>query len=173
MSFFTSITQILPLILVSNLNSQRLLQLYQRLSCRTALDNTCSTAYTLNLISPSQPNLPFIPSTLRLLLSHSESLNFSCCVSFVVCSVPQSCVVAVNNNILDLKVGHSTLLLHLVRNPYARFTVISGKNLRVPSERIPAGIHVSINVDSRRRWKSALRVLSSEESVVWGDTVTM
>ncbi|KAG2114102.1 CHAT domain-containing protein [Suillus cothurnatus] len=51
--------------------------------------------------------------------------------------------------------------------------VVSGKNLRIPSERIPTGIHVSINVDSRRRWKSALKVLSSEESVVWGDTVTL
>jgi len=78
-----------------------------------------------------------------------------------------------NNNILDLKVGHSTLLLHLVHSPYARLTVVSGKNLRIPSQRIPAGIHVSINVDSRRRWKSALKVLSSEESVVWGDTVIL
>ncbi|KAG2131925.1 CHAT domain-containing protein [Suillus cothurnatus] len=132
MSFFTSITQILPLILVSNLNSQRLLQLYQRLSCRTALDNTCSTAYTLSLISPSQPNLPLIPSTLRLLLP---------------------------------------LILSLSNSDAA--CLVSGKNLRIPSQRIPAGIHVSINVDSRRRWKSALKVLSSEESVVWGDTVTI
>ncbi|KAG2099251.1 CHAT domain-containing protein [Suillus discolor] len=52
-------------------------------------------------------------------------------------------------------------------------TVISGKNLRVPSWRIPAGIYVSINVDSRRRWKSAISVLSSDESVAWGDTVTL
>ncbi|KAG2040931.1 hypothetical protein BDR03DRAFT_1007702 [Suillus americanus] len=51
--------------------------------------------------------------------------------------------------------------------------VVSGKNLQVPSQRIPAGIYVAINVDSRRRWKSALKVLSSEESAVWGDTVTL
>jgi hypothetical protein len=63
--------------------------------------------------------------------------------------------------------------MHLTRDPYARFTVVSGKNLRVPSQRIPAGIHVSINVDLRGRWKSALNVLSFEESVVWGDTVTL
>ncbi|KAG2131922.1 hypothetical protein BD769DRAFT_1774982 [Suillus cothurnatus] len=56
---------------------------------------------------------------------------------------------------------------------HIRLEVISGKNLRIPSQRIPAGIHVSINVDSRRRWKSALKVLSSEESVVWGDTVIL
>ncbi|KAG2149362.1 CHAT domain-containing protein [Suillus clintonianus] len=51
--------------------------------------------------------------------------------------------------------------------------VISGKNLKMPFQRIPAGIYVSINVDSRRRWKSAVRVLSSDDSVAWGDTVTL
>jgi hypothetical protein len=51
--------------------------------------------------------------------------------------------------------------------------VISAKNLQVPSERIPAGVYVSINVDSQRRWKSATGILTSEESVVWGDTVTL
>ncbi|KAG1816877.1 CHAT domain-containing protein [Suillus subaureus] len=51
--------------------------------------------------------------------------------------------------------------------------LVSGKNLQVPSQRLPAGIYVSINVDSRGRWKSALKVLSSEKSVVWGDTVTL
>ncbi|KAG2099289.1 CHAT domain-containing protein [Suillus discolor] len=56
---------------------------------------------------------------------------------------------------------------------YIRLEVISGKNLQVPSERVPAGIYVSINVDSRRRWKSAISVLLSDESVAWGDTVTL
>ncbi|KAG2743378.1 hypothetical protein P692DRAFT_201794874 [Suillus brevipes Sb2] len=54
-----------------------------------------------------------------------------------------------------------------------RLEVISGKNLQVPSWRVPAGIYVPINVESKRRWKSAIGVLSSEESVVWGDTVTL
>ncbi|KAG1728461.1 CHAT domain-containing protein [Suillus lakei] len=54
-----------------------------------------------------------------------------------------------------------------------RLELISGEDLEVPSERIPAGIYVSINVDSRRRWKSPTRVLSSDESVTWGDTVTL
>ncbi|KAG1722799.1 hypothetical protein EDB19DRAFT_2043950 [Suillus lakei] len=54
-----------------------------------------------------------------------------------------------------------------------RIEIISGNNLRVPSERIPAGICICINVKSRRRWKSATRSLSSEESVAWGDTVTL
>ncbi|KAG2040834.1 CHAT domain-containing protein [Suillus americanus] len=56
---------------------------------------------------------------------------------------------------------------------FIRLEIINGKNLRVPSERIPAGIYVSIDVDSRRCWKSAIKVLSSDRSVVWGDTVTL
>ncbi|KAG1781794.1 hypothetical protein EV702DRAFT_1193269 [Suillus placidus] len=47
------------------------------------------------------------------------------------------------------------------------------KDLRVPSWRILAGIYVSTYVDSRRRWKSAIKVLSSKGSVAWGDTVTL
>ncbi|KAG1830680.1 CHAT domain-containing protein [Suillus subalutaceus] len=57
-------------------------------------------------------------------------------------------------------------------NRYIRLKVINGKNLRVPSERIPPGIYVSISVDSRR-WKSTISVLSSEESAAWGDIVTL
>ncbi|KAG2344840.1 TPR-like protein [Suillus weaverae] len=56
---------------------------------------------------------------------------------------------------------------------YIRLEIISGKNLQVPSDRIPAGIYVSIDVDSKRRWKSAISVLSSDESVAWGNDVTL
>ncbi|KAG1758635.1 CHAT domain-containing protein [Suillus occidentalis] len=56
---------------------------------------------------------------------------------------------------------------------YIRVEIISATNLQVPSERIPAGIFISINIDSQRHWKSTIGVLSSEESVVWGDTVTL
>ncbi|KAG1810554.1 uncharacterized protein BJ212DRAFT_1484125 [Suillus subaureus] len=56
---------------------------------------------------------------------------------------------------------------------YIRFEIINGNDLRVPSERISSGIYVSINVDSRRCWKSAIKVLSSDRSVVWGDIVTL
>ncbi|KAG2341466.1 hypothetical protein BDR05DRAFT_440935, partial [Suillus weaverae] len=55
---------------------------------------------------------------------------------------------------------------------YIRLEVIKGKNLRALSKRIPAGIFISIS-DSRRRWKSPISVLSSEESAAWGDTVTL
>ncbi|KAG1774789.1 CHAT domain-containing protein [Suillus placidus] len=58
-------------------------------------------------------------------------------------------------------------------HPYALSTVLGGKDLKVPSWRIPAGICVFINVDSRRRWKSAISVLSSQESAAWGDNVTL
>ncbi|KAG2111468.1 hypothetical protein DEU56DRAFT_213879 [Suillus clintonianus] len=50
---------------------------------------------------------------------------------------------------------------------------IDGHNLQVPSKRMPAGIYISINVDSRRRWNSAIRVLSSDKSVAWGDSVNL
>ncbi|KAG0704892.1 CHAT domain-containing protein [Suillus ampliporus] len=54
-----------------------------------------------------------------------------------------------------------------------RLEVISGKNLRVPSERISAGIYVSIKLDETRHWKSTIGVPSTKISVVWGDTVTL
>lgn len=53
------------------------------------------------------------------------------------------------------------------------FEVINGKNLQVPSERIPAGIYVYINIDSRRCWKSTIGVLSSDQSVVWRNIVAL
>ncbi|KAG1729213.1 CHAT domain-containing protein [Suillus paluster] len=56
---------------------------------------------------------------------------------------------------------------------FIRLEVVSGKNIQVPSFRIPAGIYVSIKLDSRRRWKSALRVLSSDSTVAWGDTLNI
>ncbi|KAG2146332.1 CHAT domain-containing protein [Suillus clintonianus] len=56
---------------------------------------------------------------------------------------------------------------------YIRLEVRSAKNLQVPSERIPAGIYVFIKVDSRKCWKSAVRVLSSDKSIAWGDSVTL
>ncbi|KAG1808055.1 uncharacterized protein BJ212DRAFT_1485333 [Suillus subaureus] len=56
---------------------------------------------------------------------------------------------------------------------YIRFEVISGKNIQVPSKRIPANIYISINVDSRSCWKSAISVLSSDRSVMWDDSVIL
>ncbi|KAG1862744.1 CHAT domain-containing protein [Suillus subalutaceus] len=56
---------------------------------------------------------------------------------------------------------------------YIRLEVISGKNLKVPSERILAGIYVSVDLKSGRRWKSAIGVLSSDESITWRDTANL
>ncbi|KAG2124894.1 CHAT domain-containing protein [Suillus clintonianus] len=56
---------------------------------------------------------------------------------------------------------------------YVRVEVINGKNLNIPSGRIPAGIYISVDVDSRRPWKSATRVLLSDESVTWDDTLIL
>ncbi|KAG2086769.1 CHAT domain-containing protein [Suillus discolor] len=58
----------------------------------------------------------------------------------------------------------------------SRYIRLEGESLRitfVPSWRIPAGIHISINVDSRRRWKSAISVLSSDKSAALGNTVIL
>ncbi|KAG2352372.1 hypothetical protein BDR07DRAFT_873145 [Suillus spraguei] len=68
---------------------------------------------------------------------------------------------------------YSILPSYLFPDPHALSTVICGQNIGVPSYRIPAGIYVSINVDSERRWTTATKVLSSEKSVVWGSTVTL
>ncbi|KAG2339946.1 hypothetical protein BDR05DRAFT_1002877 [Suillus weaverae] len=56
---------------------------------------------------------------------------------------------------------------------YIRLELIRVNNLPLPSERIPAGFYVPINVDPRRRWTSAVRVVSSDESEVLGDTVLL
>ncbi|KIK33017.1 hypothetical protein CY34DRAFT_813906, partial [Suillus luteus UH-Slu-Lm8-n1] len=58
-------------------------------------------------------------------------------------------------------------------NQFVRLEVISGQNIQVPSQRIPAGICTFINVDSRRRWKSTIGILSSDKSVAWGNAVTL
>ncbi|KAG1730554.1 CHAT domain-containing protein [Suillus paluster] len=56
---------------------------------------------------------------------------------------------------------------------YIRLQVIGGHNINVPSKRIPAGIYVAIKFDKMKRWNSAVRVLSSDNSVAWGDSVTL
>ncbi|KAG2040928.1 CHAT domain-containing protein [Suillus americanus] len=68
---------------------------------------------------------------------------------------------------------HPTIMPSSSESRYIRLKVINGKNLQVPSMRIPASIYVTINVDSTRRWKSALKVLSSKRLVAWGDAVTL
>jgi hypothetical protein len=86
---------------------------------------------------------------------------------------PIICVVALQANVSGSKVGHSISPSYLSLELHDLSTVISGKNLKVPSRRVPAGIYVSINVDSRRCWKPVISILSSSESVAWGDTVTL
>ncbi|KAG2071367.1 hypothetical protein BDR04DRAFT_1154526 [Suillus decipiens] len=56
---------------------------------------------------------------------------------------------------------------------YIRLEVVNGKNLTVPSERIPAGIYVSVSLDSSGCWKSAIGILLSDKSTTWADTVTL
>ncbi|KAG1732254.1 CHAT domain-containing protein [Suillus paluster] len=56
---------------------------------------------------------------------------------------------------------------------YIKLDVISGKNIQASPFRMPAGIYVFIKFDSRRCWKSAVRVLSSDGAVAWGDILTI
>ncbi|KAG1861212.1 hypothetical protein DFJ58DRAFT_744347 [Suillus subalutaceus] len=53
-----------------------------------------------------------------------------------------------------------------------RIELISGKNLKVPSECIPVRIYVFIKFTETRHWGSAIRVLSSDQSVALGDPRT-
>ncbi|KAG1873525.1 hypothetical protein DFJ58DRAFT_741410 [Suillus subalutaceus] len=68
---------------------------------------------------------------------------------------------------------HCTIMPGSLEERYIRLEVVSGQNLQVPSQRIPAGIYISINIDSRRRWKTAIKVLSSHQYVAWGNIVTL
>ncbi|KAG2344404.1 hypothetical protein BDR05DRAFT_183681 [Suillus weaverae] len=54
-----------------------------------------------------------------------------------------------------------------------RLELIRVNDLALPSERIPAGFYVTINVNSKRRWKSPVRVVSSDKSGVLGDIVIL
>ncbi|KAG2094850.1 CHAT domain-containing protein [Suillus discolor] len=124
--------------------------------------------------SPTQPNSICSPHIITPIFpSHSSVVHHSARPrSSSFCSIATSWV-AQKADISDLKASLSILSSHLFRDYHTLSTVISGKNLRVPSWRIPAGIYVFINVDSKRCWKSAISVSSSHQSVAWGDTVTL
>ncbi|KAG2065073.1 hypothetical protein BDR04DRAFT_191465 [Suillus decipiens] len=55
----------------------------------------------------------------------------------------------------------------------ATLGLIRVNNLLLPSERVSAGFSVSIDVDSRRRWKSVVLELSSYEFKVSSDIVIL
>ncbi|KAG2346327.1 hypothetical protein BDR05DRAFT_906639 [Suillus weaverae] len=73
----------------------------------------------------------------------------------------------------------SSMLLHCIIMPgswegqYIRLEFIRVNDLPVPSRRTPAGFYVSINIDSKRRWKSPVRVPSSDDSDMLGHTVIL
>ncbi|KAG1774540.1 CHAT domain-containing protein [Suillus placidus] len=74
---------------------------------------------------------------------------------------------------IRLERGSLHVTFVFVPHPRALSTVIRLNDLPLPSDRVPAGFYVSINVDSRRRWKSPVRVVSSDEAEVLGDVVTL
>ncbi|KAG2041183.1 CHAT domain-containing protein [Suillus americanus] len=68
---------------------------------------------------------------------------------------------------------HSTIMPGSWEGQYIRLELIRVINLLLPSERIPAGFYVFINIDSRRRWKSTVRGVPYEKSGVLDDIVIL
>jgi hypothetical protein len=104
---------------------------------------------------------------------YSHSLRSPLSPSSSSCFIALSCLVVQNTDVSDSKVCHFILPPYPFHDSHGLSTVISGQNIQVPSERIPAGICTIINVDSRRRWRSAISILSSDKSVAWGNAVTL
>lgn len=111
-----------------------------------------------------KPSNPFSPSHLNFI----HSLN----IPTPVFSYHSLCPLSSSSSILPASFHCTTMPGDLLEGRYIRLEVVSGKNIKVPSWRIPACIYVSINLDSSRRWKSAIGILSSDESMSWADTVT-
>jgi hypothetical protein len=141
-----------------------LIKLVFKLSCRTPLNHmeihvhVCPESMSSHLNS--------IHSTLVV---HPRFSPFS----FLL--ILSSCLVAGKADISDLNV-RPTLPSYSVRfkpHPRALATVIRVNDLPLPSERIPAGFYVSINIDPKRRWKSPVRVVSSDKSDMLGDIVIL
>ncbi|KAG1732547.1 hypothetical protein EDB19DRAFT_1880384, partial [Suillus lakei] len=101
--------------------------------------------------------------------SHPFLLSLSSTVSISL--PPLTC--PTNNSACPCHFLYRAIMPGSLEGQSIRLEVVSGKNIKVPSCRIPAGIFVSINFDSKRHWKSAIRVLSSDSAVAWGDTLTI
>jgi hypothetical protein len=159
-------TYILLLILLSDLHSRRLVEIHVQHDLNSEL-------LLLSLSAKPHPqSYSFRPPPLSP-TTHCEPLSISDARVDRRLFGPIICVVALQANVSGSKVGHSILPSYLSLELHDLSTVISGKNLKVPSRRVPAGIYVSINVDSRRCWKPVISILSSSESVAWGDTDTV
>jgi hypothetical protein len=123
--------------------------------------------YTLN---HSHLNFIHTPCSCHsLCLPHRPSMHQS--LSF--CFIALLCLVAQKADISSSKVSCSIPPSCLFHDLNSLSTVISKKISKFPSERIPAGIYVFIDLDLSRRWKLATGILSSDESIAWADTVTL
>lgn len=60
-----------------------------------------------------------------------------------------------------------------MRHPRALSTVIRANDLPLPSERISAGFDVSTHADPGRRWKLAVRELSTDKSGMLGHVMIL
>ncbi|KAG1775553.1 CHAT domain-containing protein [Suillus placidus] len=68
---------------------------------------------------------------------------------------------------------HSTIVPGSWEGQYIRLELISANHLPVPSRRTPAGIYVSIDIDSKRHWKSPVRAPLTDDSDMLGYIVIL
>jgi hypothetical protein len=109
--------------------------------------------YTCIMTSSFSLSAELYPQTLYVSLSPSPAPTHQAHRavhprSSSICFIVLSCLVAQITDGSDLKVCHLILPPHLFRDSDVMSTVISGENVQVPSERMPAGIPRIINVDS-------------------------
>jgi hypothetical protein len=150
---------------------------------RTNLRGQASTAPS----NPQRSRVPFSPptslipssypylSSYRCSITHSVTLSPSLII-YILRHLPNRVIMTGKSEGQSIRLEGGLVhipLFYLFRSLHTLSAVISGKNLRLPSGRIPAGIYVSVNANSKRRWKSAVRVLSSDDSVVWNESVTL
>ncbi|KAG1718332.1 CHAT domain-containing protein [Suillus lakei] len=94
---------------------------------------------------------------------HVDPHPYPLLVSLIPLATPSSMLRHAARHLLHRSITPSSL-----DGQYIRLEVISGKNLSVPSCRIPAGVYVSIKLDDT---KSAVQVLTSDESVASRDAL--
>ncbi|KAG1862746.1 hypothetical protein DFJ58DRAFT_869783 [Suillus subalutaceus] len=133
-------------------------------------------ASALSAIHTSAPDYPQQHGNTRVALPEPSTLSSPSHPNFIHSPRPH----IPTSRLLPLLILHTiqSTMLRGVRRLFhptksIRLEVISGKNIKVPSDRIPAGIYISFNVHPKRRWKSTIGVLASDESVAWGETVTL
>jgi hypothetical protein len=152
---YTPLPQILLILVFSDLHSQCFhASVYCAGQPSTMWKYMCSTVtwvQILNLFFSSQLNfIHRLCISTSIFHSHPSSPPHSPSSILIICVVAPSCLIVQKADTSHLMVSHSILSPYPYSNSHTLSIVISGSNLQVPSEHIPAGIYVSINVNSQR-----------------------